>query len=79
MHPRIRVSNHYRVFKYDGTEPVLETPVDVLYEVRLLYSAGALKLYCHPGMQPSDHLTYDTFDTFYTAARIKYLQGRASA
>ena len=60
----MRVSNPNSIFKFDGTGHVLETPVDVLYEVRLLYSAGALKQY-HTGMQSWERLA------FYTATRIK--------
>ena len=33
IHPRMRVSNGYKVFKYNGTGPVIEHTDDVLYEV----------------------------------------------
>jgi translation initiation factor 2A len=32
VHPRMRVSNGYRIFKYNGTGPVIDTSKDVLLE-----------------------------------------------
>ena len=47
IHPRMRVSNGYKVFKYNGTGPVIEHTDDVLYEVGCCWCRHAfLALWC---------------------------------